>query len=161
MGDFTQDRWINGHGVVGGHEAYVRKNVSLQATRKADYPNMLMVSLIYKQQGESGLPSSEEELQRLDNYEETIADRLCSRHGGLYALCVTGGGTRDLFLFLPGRPTEQQIAAEFDASLPAVDYDFGLRHDPAWRPYVTMLPDAADGAPASARQPWWKRLLGS
>src|SRR5687768_1673882 len=162
MADFKSDRWVNGHGVVRGRETFVRKNVSLQTTRKADYPTLLLVSLIYNDQASSGLPCSDEELHRLDITEEAIADRFCSRYAARFALCVTAGGTRDLFLFLPGNPTEQEIAAEFDACPPSVDFDFGLRHDPAWRPYMAMLPDSAVEASAAAPLiSWWKRLWGS
>ena len=159
MANFKSDGWVNAHGVVRGRETYVRKNVSLQATRKADFPTLLLVTLIYKEKGPTGLPSSEEELNRLDITEEAIADRFCSKYAARYALCVTADGTRDLFLFLPGNPAEQEIAAEFDSCSPSVDFDFGLRHDPAWRPYVAMLPDSAGEAPAAAPpSSWWKRL---
>ena len=162
MANFKSDRWVNGHGVFSGHETYVRKNVSLRGTCKADNANLLLVSLIYREQGDSGLPGSDEELQRVDNTEEAIADRICSRYGALYALCVTSAGTRDLFLFLPSRPTDEEIAEEIEACSPSVDYDFALRHDPAWRPYVTLLPDALAGAPAAApKTSWWRRLFGS
>jgi hypothetical protein len=162
MADFKSDRWVNGHGVVGGREAFIRKNISLQAICKANYPTLLMVSLIYHEQTASGLPSSHGELDRLDITEEAIADRFCAKYAAQYALCVTAGGTRDLFLFLPGKHTEQEIAAEFDSCSPSVDFDFALRHDPAWRPYVAMLPDSAGQAAASAPQAsWWKRLWGS
>src|SRR5262245_57560000 len=162
MADFKLDRWINGHGVFSGHETYVRKNISLQTTRKADYPHVLLVSLIYQEQGASGLPSSEVELQRLDNSEEAIADRICSRYGALYALCVSRDETRDLLFFPHVSPTDEAIAAEVAACSPSVDYDFGMRQDPAWRPYVTMLPDSPAGAPAAPPQKsWWRRLLGS
>jgi hypothetical protein len=162
MADYKSDRWVNGHGVMSGRETFIRKNVSLEATRKADYPTLLLVSLIYHEKSASGLPSSEKELQRLDNTEEAIAAGFCSRHAALFAMCVTGDGTRDLFLFLPRCPTEQEIATEFDACSPSVDFDFAVKHDPAWRPYMTMLPDTAGKSPAAAPPaPWWKRLLGS
>jgi hypothetical protein len=159
MGDFKSDRWVNGHGVFRGRQAFIRKNVSLQATYKADYPTLLFVSLIYKKQDSRGLPCSEDELHRLDITEEAIADRFCTRYAARYALCVTRDGTRDLFLFLPGNLTEQEIDAEFDACLPSVDFDFALRHDPAWRPYMEILPDSGGKAPPTPPQlSWWRRI---
>jgi hypothetical protein len=160
MADFRSDRWANGHGVVGGRKTFIRKNESLASTRKEDYPNLLLISLIYQEQGDGGLPRSEEELDRLDRTEEAVASRICSRFGALFALCVTRDGTRDLFLFLSSCPTDEEIAAELAACSPSVDFDFAVRHDPAWRPYLTMLPHSAAAATAP-QTPWWRRLLGS
>jgi Family of unknown function (DUF695) len=163
MADYKRDRWVNGHGVFKGRATFIRKNVSLAGTRKADYPTVLMVCLVYREMADNGLPGSSEELHRLDQTEEAIADHFCSRYDALFALCVTGGGTRDIFLFLPERPTEQEVAAEFDACSPSIDYDFGLRHDPEWRPFMTLLPQSDDDSPlgaAKSRLSWWKRLFG-
>jgi hypothetical protein len=163
MADYKRDRWVNGDGVLGGRATFVRKNVSLCQTRKTDFPTVLLVSLIYHEVAPDGLPASSEELDRVDRTEEAIADHFCSKYDALYALCVTTNGTRDLFLFLPRRPIEQELATDFEACSPSVDYDFSLRHDPEWRPFMTLLADPNEDTHAGAlkpRLPWWKRLFG-
>jgi hypothetical protein len=44
MGDYKSDSWVNGHGVLGGRQTFIRKNVSLSRIRKADYPTALLIS---------------------------------------------------------------------------------------------------------------------
>lgn len=163
MGDYKEDRWVNGEGVLGGRAAYIRKNVSLSAVRKADYPTLLLVSLIYHEKSKNGLPASNAELYRLDSTEEQIADHFCAHNGALFALCVTTNGTRDIFLFVRRKPTEEELAAAFHTLSPSVDYDFALRQDSEWRPFMTLLPQTGDNATstkAKLRSPWWRRLLG-
>jgi len=159
MGDYKSDRWVNGEKQFRGRIALIRKNVSLQSVKKSDYPELLLVTLVFHQVTPEGLPSSGAELDRLDNTEEVIADQVCSRYDAQFAMCVTTNGTRDLFFFLPSLPTEKELAKAIDACEPAVDYDFTLHHDPNWKPYVTMLPDSKRGSSRS-ESPWWKRLLG-
>ena len=157
MGDYKLERWINGDGMLRGFRALIRKNVSASAIRKSEYSELLLVSLIYHEKAADGLPGSAEELGRLDEAEETVADRICQRHPAQFVMCVTTDGTRDLFLFLSRRPDEDEVAQLLESCSLPVDYDFGLQHDPAWRPYMTILPGVA---PAS-RESWWKRLFGA
>jgi hypothetical protein len=164
MGDYKADRWINGERPLAGRVALIRKNVSLSNARKADYPTLLMVSLVYHDIREDGLPGARNELVRLDNTEEMIADHFCARYGAQFALCVTSNGTRDLFLFLPRRPSEQEIATDIESCSPSVDYDFGLRNDPEWRPFMAFLPgpdEKSSAGETKSRLPWWKKLFGS
>jgi hypothetical protein len=105
------------------------------------------------------LPSSSEELQRLDSTEESVADYFCSRFHALFALCVTADGTRDIFFYLTEAPIEEEVAAAFEACNMLVDYDFAIRPDPEWRPFMTLLPDSAEssgGVQPAPKKPWWK-----
>lgn len=159
VGGYKSGRWVNGHGVLRGCKAFIRKNVSASVIRKAEYPALLLVSLIYHEKAADGLPGSAEELSRLDEAEETVADRLCERHHAQFALCVTTDGTRDLFLFLPQRPDDDEVARLLDSCSLPVDYDFAMQHDPGWRPYMTMLPEV--GEASAGRLPWWRRFFGA
>jgi hypothetical protein len=60
-------------------------------------------------------------------------------------MSVTGGGTRDLFFFLPSLPDDvaiEQLVADVG---PEVDYSFEVLEDPAWQPYRDM-PGEDDGS---------------
>ena len=158
MRDYKSDSWVNGQGVFAGRQAFIRKNVSLSQVCKADYPTGLLISLVYHEKKEDGLPSSSDELQRLDTTEESVADYFCSRFQALFAMCVTADGTRDIFLYLPGGPAEEQIARAFEACDVLVDYDFSIQPDPQWHPYSTLLSDPVESSSeqSPAMKPWWK-----
>jgi hypothetical protein len=139
MSDYKSEQWINGRGPFSGHQAYVRKNVSLAAVPRSKYPFTLLLSLIYRSSAPDGTPCESGELKRLDRTEEAVADRFCNEHGALFGLVVTSDGTRDIFLFLPQRLAEDCADAVIQAANPEVDYSFEIIHDPAWRPYERIL----------------------
>lgn len=163
MRNYKNDEWISGTGVIGGRPASIRKNVSLSTVRKTDYPCLLLVSLIYLKKGLDGLPASSEELYRLNDIEEQIADHFCEHYRALLAMCITSDGTRDIFLFLPKAPSEEQLEIEFSNFVLAMDYDFALRQDPLWQPYqFTNIQVDEPEKPTSSvqKKAWWKRMLG-
>jgi hypothetical protein len=140
MTTYKSQDWANGSGRLAGHAAHVRKNKSLASVRRSDYPVALLVNLVYTHRGPDGLPQDEDELSRLDRTEEAVADRFEAVCQALFALVVTGDGTRDLFLYLPKRDSEDEIARHLRWASPEVDYDFTLHEDPDWRPYQDLMP---------------------
>lgn len=139
MPDYRTDDWINAEGTIGAKKAFVRKNASLQEVSKADFPYVLMVNLAYANATPDGLPADEGELAALGHTEEGIADRLQSQFGARFGLVVTGEATRDLFFFLPTAPDEKELETAIISSEPTVYWDFAIRHDPAWQPYIRFL----------------------
>jgi hypothetical protein len=140
MRDYKAHSWINARGPFGGHQANVRKNVSLADVSRHEYPYTLLLSLIYSNRAADGTPSDSGEWQRLDRTEERIADRFCIEHGALFGMVVTSDGTRDVFLFLPESLDDSAVDAVIQSATPEVDYRFEIIHDPAWIPYDRILP---------------------
>ena len=140
MASYKNDEWLNAQGSVQGRRAYVRKNVSLLNTAKAEFPWVVIVNLAYQPRDEDGMPAYQSELENLDATEESVADQMHKAFGALFGLVVTSDGTRDLFFFLPHAPHEDALQTAIEAADPSVDYDFFVRDDPDWRPYVQLLP---------------------
>jgi len=161
MHDFRTDEWINGERLLGDDVALIRKNVSISNIRKEDYPFELIVSMLYEELQEEGLPGTEEELELLAENEEVIADYFCKHHGAIFAMCVTSDGARDLFLFVKKKLSNSEIEHSLAASSPTIDYQFNLRSSPDWGVYSSAIPDSDDDGPQSnSKKPWWKKFLG-
>ena len=141
MTTYKADSWVNAHGPLGGAAAHVRKNVSLSIADAPRFPFTLLVSLIYHSKAPDGLPADEGELLRLDRSEEAVADRLCEDLGARFALCVTSGGTRDLFFFNQESVSEEAVDELIQSADPEVDYDVSIISDPTWGPYRQILPN--------------------
>ena len=73
MADYKLQEWVNARGRVGGHQANVRKNVSLATIAREEYPFTLLLSLIYRARAADGTPSDGKEWQRLDRTEGAVA----------------------------------------------------------------------------------------
>jgi hypothetical protein len=144
MLDYKLQEWVNARGRIGGHQANVRKNVSLAKVAREKYPYTLLLSLIYRARAADGTPSDGEEWQRLDRTEETAAEKFCREQGALFGLVVTSDGTRDVFFFLPKPLEEAVVEAVIQSSNPEVDYHFEIIHDPEWKPYERILAGNAD-----------------
>ena len=140
MSDYKLQRWMNARGPFGGHQANVRKNVSLVDVPRSKYPYTLLLSLIYRNRAADGTPSDGGEWQRLDRTEESVAEKFCVEHEALFGMVVTSDWTRDIFLFLAEALDDGTIDTVIQSAKPEVDYRFEIIHDPAWIPYDRILP---------------------
>ena len=141
--DYKSQPWMNAHGQVAGRPAFVRKNVGLLSIDSAAFPHLALVSLLYRDVAADGRPADGDEWARLDSTEERIADAMQDRLGACFALCVTSGGSRDLFFFLSTAITDEEADGLIQAIRPSVDYEIGIVYDPEWRPYRELMPDPA------------------
>jgi len=140
MRDYKSQEWVNARGPLGGHQAHIRKNVSLATVSKDEYPYTLLLSLIYHARAADGTPSDGGEWKRMDRTEEAVAEKFCNEQGALFGLVVTSDGTRDVFLFSPQPLDDGSVEALIQSANPEVDYRFEIIYDPAWKPYESILP---------------------
>ncbi len=140
MADYKQAEWVNAEGPLQGHKTFLRKNVSLLKTAKEEFPYVVIVYLLYQHRDSDGMPTCRSELENLDATEEAIATRMERTFDALFGLVVTSDGTRDLFFFLPAESDGNNVEDAIQDAEPSVDYDFSVRHDSLWQPYVNLLP---------------------
>ncbi len=141
---YKDQRWVTGSGVLSGKPARVRKNVSLVGFDTRTAPYLVLVTLVYKELDLEGFPVDADEALALDETEVRLADALEKNFKAHFAMAITSGGARDLFFFHPDATTDTTADALVQLIEPAVDYEISLVHDPIWRPYREILPEAAD-----------------
>lgn len=135
---YKQDEWTNASGELSGNTAYVRRNVSLTDNERASRPYVLVLTLIFDDVDEDGMPSTDEALTAADLMEQRLADQFVADHDALFGMIVTSDGTRDLFLFLGRELSEPEIERAIQAAEPDMDFDFDLEHDPQWQVYYDL-----------------------
>jgi len=137
--NYKNHKWSNAKGVIGGHEALLRRNETLLGITHSEYPYTLIVSLLFKELDQSGIPSNSSEIARADLTEEAIADALFEKFGGLFSLSIATQGTRDIFIMFREPVKENFIESAIAVCEPKIDFGLQFVEDPKWQPYFKFL----------------------
>lgn len=121
----------------GGMPLFVRIRTSL-ADRQVQtrYGHEIAVVLEILDADETGMPTSEEELDALDVLEDLFKDRLEQSGNAVLALVVTTGGTRTLY-FYSADPHSAIRAWESEIQPTILNrrVSFDIQPDPEWEAY--------------------------
>jgi Family of unknown function (DUF695) len=137
--NYKHHGWSNTKGVIAGHEALLRRNESLLAVVHSEYPYTLIVSLLFKEVSQSGIPCNSSELHRADATEEAIADALFEKFHGLFSLSITTQGARDIFIMFNEPVSEGLIESTIESTEPKIDFSLKFVQDPKWQPYFRFV----------------------
>jgi hypothetical protein len=143
---YKSQQWTNASATLAGVDVHIRRNATLEGEDSKLFPYTVLINLLYPDE-ESDDSASEEQLTRLDRAEEAIADAFEAGLGARFGLCVTGGGTRDLFLFVASLPSAAQVTNLIEAAAPGVAHEFERLHDPEWRPYRDLADEPSPPGP--------------
>lgn len=103
-----------------------------------DKPNVVWVSIKMNNPGEDGL-SSQEESAILGEIEDTLVDKVTSRHNSIYVGRLTSAGNRDLYFYFGDTTLYDKTISEIMVAYPKYQFDYGAKEDNEWGGYFDFL----------------------
>jgi len=103
-----------------------------------DKPNVVWVSIKMNNPREDGL-SSQEESAILGEIEDTLVDKITSKHNSIYVGRLTSAGNRDLYFYFGDTTLYDKTISEVKVAYPKYQFDFGAKEDKEWGGYFDFL----------------------
>jgi len=103
-----------------------------------DRPNVVWVSITMNNPREDGL-SSQEESKLLGDIEDSLVDKIISKHNSIYVGRLTSAGDRDLYFYFGDTTLYDKTISEVMVAYPKYKFDFGSKEDKEWGDYIDFL----------------------
>lgn len=103
-----------------------------------DKPNVVWVSIKMNNPREDGL-SSQEESSSLGDIEDSLVDKIISKHNSIYVGRLTSAGDRDLYFYFGDTTLYDKTISEVMVAYPKYQFDFGSKEDQKWGGYFDFL----------------------
>jgi uncharacterized protein DUF695 len=105
LGVDLDSNWANLKGEIEGELAFIRVNEGLKpVVGHPDYDHRVIVSILFNDIRDDGMPGSKDELNEIDQVEDVYRGALQARQESLLALVVTTNGRRDLIFYSSSAP---------------------------------------------------------
>lgn len=109
-----------------------------KAAPMTNRPNVVWVSIKMNHPREDGL-SSQEESGILGDIEDSLVDKIKSKHNAIYAGRLTSAGDRDLYFYFGDTTLYDKTISEVMVAFPKYQFDFGAKEDKEWSGYFDFL----------------------
>lgn len=103
-----------------------------------DKPNVVWVSLKMNNPSENGL-SSTEESNLLCEIEDTLVDKIISKHNSIYVGRNTSEGIRNYYFYIGDTTLNEKTISDVMNAYPKYQFDFGIKQDFNWDVYFDIL----------------------
>jgi hypothetical protein len=105
LGVDLDSNWANLKGEIEGELAVIRVNEGLKpVVGHPDYDHRVIVSILFNDIRDDGMPGSKDELNEIDQVEDVYRGALQASQESLLALVVTTNGRRDLIFYSSSAP---------------------------------------------------------
>jgi uncharacterized protein (TIGR01619 family) len=103
-----------------------------------DKPNVVWVSIKMNNPREDGL-SSQKESEILGEIEDSLVEKINSKHNSIYVGRLTSNGDRDLYFYFADTTHYEKTISEAMVDFPKYEFDFGSKEDKDWKGYFDFL----------------------
>lgn len=103
-----------------------------------DKPNIVWVSIKMNNPREDGL-SSQKESEILGKIEDSLVEKINSKHNSIYVGRLTSNGDRDLYFYFADTTHYEKTISEAMVDFPKYEFEFGTKEDKDWNGYFDFL----------------------